>query len=819
VQLRLRQPLVWLWRLVISIPGFVFPAILPLVSVARRFWRWLVAMGLAIYSMLRRAGAFLIRPAVLRNAAIVILILVVLYCGGFYWIEQQAPKPLPVDQFVFQEQGWGLSGTSEDRLRFYYTPQGAFVKNIHYDWFVNLERPWKTDRFSDSQYMRGYGFIVDRQSTDKNPDTLPIGFAKSWDTRSATMMLDLTCAACHTGELQVVKNNKRIAVRIDGGQAMHDVTSTKPGSFGVDVMASMVATELNPFKWHRFAHNVLRDQYNLSEDLRLRRDVGVVIYDLAAQTLLEKRLHLYPEEEGYGRTDALGRIANNVFATNLVSKNYHVANAPVSYPPLWDIWKFDWVQYTASVAQPLARNIGQSLGTGAQYDLVDAYDKPIDSSVDFHTSARIASLVKIEEALRSLRPPQWNEELFGSRNDGRYNEGRALFKQLCYRCHGVVYASEAQRAMEAPLKERVDHWRLRTIPIQVIGTDPTSAYNFFSNRYDLNAMHLNPEEIRGILSEYYRKRFLRKQVFDDRRKMGIHCQDVTKNFKSASDFLDSLKGPGQSSAIDTSAEDGQTADDKAAMLSATAQACFSHGSLQPENVYADQKLASMDLSSVSNGEGLNYIIALIRNRAYIDMDVEDKYCDATLEAIQRAADRSNPNGLKKAVGASQDSDPGTCRREKLDGFGQLDTPRVEAVYRARPLEGIWATAPFLHNGSVPNLYELLLPANQRSKTFYVKGRTFDPVKVGLVTDPADPAAFLFDTTKTGNSNAGHEFRAGYRGQASSGVIGPELTDEQRWAIIEYLKFMKNDDFPTCMESLSNCVAPPSSAQPGKENHQ
>jgi hypothetical protein len=229
----------------------------------------------------------------------------------------------------------------------------------------------------------------------------------------------------------------------------------------------------------------------------------------------------------------------------------------------------------------------------------------------------------------------------------------------------------------------------------------------------------------------------------------------------------------------------------------------------------------MDLSSVSNGEGLNYIIALIRNRAYIDMDVEDQYCDATLQAIQHAADQSRSNGLLKGSGPGQDPRTGACRREELDGFGQLDTPRVEAWYRARPLEGIWATAPFLHNGSVPNLYELLLPANQRSKTYYVKGRTFDPVKVGLVTDPADPAAFLFDTTNTGNSNAGHEFRAGYRGQASSGVIGPELTDEQRWSIIEYLKFMKNDDFKDCMESLSNCMAPPSGvqasrAQPGKQ---
>ena len=82
-------------------------------------------------------------------------------------------------------------------------------------------------------------------------------------------------------------------------------------------------------------------------------------------------------EEGFGRTDALGRIANNVFATNLDPQRTYGSDAPVSYPPVWNAWKFDWVQYTASVAQPLARNIGESLGTGAQYYLLDRYGKPV----------------------------------------------------------------------------------------------------------------------------------------------------------------------------------------------------------------------------------------------------------------------------------------------------------------------------------------------------------------------------------------------------------------------------------------------------------
>src|SRR5207344_2987195 len=94
----------------------------------------------------------------------------------------------------------------------------------------------------------------------------------------------------------------------------------------------------------------------------------------------EKSRGLVPTEEGYGRTDALARIANTVFGDNLDAVNYAVGNAPVSFPPVWNIWKFDWVQYNASVSQPMARNIGEAMGVGASYRLVDDYGRPIPPS-------------------------------------------------------------------------------------------------------------------------------------------------------------------------------------------------------------------------------------------------------------------------------------------------------------------------------------------------------------------------------------------------------------------------------------------------------
>jgi len=119
----------------------------------------------------------------------------------------------------------------------------------------------------------------------------------------------------------------------------------------------------------------------------------------------------------------------------------------------------------------------------------------------------------------------------------------------------------------------------------------------------------------------------------------------------------------------------------------------------------------------------------------------------------------------------------------LHGYRELPLPRPpEDVYKAAPRDGVWATAPFLHNGSVPNLYEMLIPAAERTKKFWLGG-DFDPVKVGLDTT-ATSGTFLMDTTLLGNSNAGHSFQDGPRG---NGVIGPLLTDDQRWALVEYLK--------------------------------
>jgi hypothetical protein len=122
------------------------------------------------------------------------------------------------------------------------------------------------------------------------------------------------------------------------------------------------------------------------------------------------------------------------------------------------------------------------------------------------------------------------------------------------------------------------------------------------------------------------------------------------------------------------------------------------------------------------------------------------------------------------------------RQNEMNGWRE-NKIRAPLAYRARNMDGIWATAPYLHNNSVPNLYQLLLPAAERATTFYVGSLEYDPRAVGFQTGPFE-GGFKLRTSITGNSNAGHEFRDGPR---VKGVIGPLLTEPERWAIVEYLK--------------------------------
>ncbi len=114
----------------------------------------------------------------------------------------------------------------------------------------------------------------------------------------------------------------------------------------------------------------------------------------------------------------------------------------------------------------------------------------------------------------------------------------------------------------------------------------------------------------------------------------------------------------------------------------------------------------------------------------------------------------------------------------MQGAGwQFDNFAKTNGYLTGLLDGIWLRAPYLHNGSVPTLRDLLKPAAQRPATFFRGSDLFDKANVGFVSTVASEGAtrfMRFETSRDGNSNAGHEY-------------GTDLSTTDQDALLEYLK--------------------------------
>jgi hypothetical protein len=97
-------------------------------------------------------------------------------------------------------------------------------------------------------------------------------------------------------------------------------------------------------------------------------------------------------------------------------------------------------------------------------------------------------------------------------------------------------------------------------------------------------------------------------------------------------------------------------------------------------------------------------------------------------------------------------------------------------YSNMPLDGVWLRAPYLHNGSVPTLRDLLKPPSERPKTFIRGYNVYDFDNVGWVSSgpDAERTGFRFDTSLRGNGNQGHDY-------------GTRLSEADKSALIEYLK--------------------------------
>jgi hypothetical protein len=152
----------------------------------------------------------------------------------------------------------------------------------------------------------------------------------------------------------------------------------------------------------------------------------------------------------------------------------------------------------------------------------------------------------------------------------------------------------------------------------------------------------------------------------------------------------------------------------------------------------------------------------------------DSFAEALKQVVEKAATRWYDTRTPPVP------DP---KRQEMNGFRE-NRIQGKPQYKARPLDGIWATPPYLHNGSVPDIEALLSPVADRPKSFWLGNRAYDPVRLGYRSSEEVSGGFKFETDKRGNYNTGHEFDDG---PTRPGRIGRKLSPDERRALIEYLK--------------------------------
>ena len=450
-------------------------------------------------SRLKRFSIFSVLT--LLGLAIVMVVVVVIFT---IHNTLDVPKVERPSEVAWLQQNW----TEDQRQRYYHTAQGSDL--LPYAWFLALEQPKFTvdgaPLFREDSYMQGFGFIPDR-SFDHNPDALPVGFVRDDRfvdpyTGQKTVVLGITCAACHTGEL--FYGNK--AIRLEAGPSLIDLQK-----FTQALGLSITWTYYDPLRFKRFAKRVLGPDHSHADAVLLKR--ALKYYLDTSFTEFKSTLHLFPTPEGYGRTDALARIGNFVFGTELNNnKNLQVGDGPVNYPPIWDASWMDWVQYNGSIQQPMGRNVGEALGVRSRINLIGY------PGVQFENTIHVDNLHEIELLLGGDAPgkgvwsPKWPADILGKIDTDKAAKGEKLYNELCLHCHKPPMLSAEGRNPKywTNFTDSAGRqfFKVTMIPLEEIGTDPNEATNFTRRMADSGPLG------KGVISAKEGLKYITQKLID-----------------------------------------------------------------------------------------------------------------------------------------------------------------------------------------------------------------------------------------------------------------------------------------------------------------
>jgi hypothetical protein len=595
-----------------------------------------------------------------------------------------------------------------------------------------LESAETQDSFRNAAHIRVLGYIP-RTPDPLNPDGLPIGFIKDAPYEDGTPSLGITCAACHTNQI----NHNGIAYVVDGAPTMGDFERLLK-----ELVSALRSTADNDAKFERFAAAVLPRGSGPDIKTALRASVRTVANQRAGYN--ERNLPKVEKDRfGPGRVDAFGAIFNEVSVTFLgIDRNWHPANAPVSYPCLWDAPQHDRAQWNGAAENKtspigevlfgtsevgaLGRNSGEVIGVFGNVE-INAHELLIPRQ--YSSTVNKTNLMMIENSLKKLWSPLWPQDAFGVIDANLKAKGEVLFAHNCAKCHAAIDRDAADRRIIANMSDE--------------GTDQSLVRNFkrMANTGRLNGRRktllgserFGKEEPVGVILKHVVERVILNPTLTPGT---IHnALSVVHNSSSQSDAIDSLN-PGYRMTATINLGDKK--------LIGRFDSLFAEGQ---KLTIGGGRFHLMDIGRDPRLDGLGDVLVDLRS----------------LASVQAAA-----NQLESIIAITPNPNPSD---DSVQSKATLNNATAKIGYKARPLNGIWATAPYLHNGSVPNLAELLKPAAQRVKKFHVGSKEFDAVNIGFKDDPTQPE---FDTSVDGNSNSGHEY-------------GATLTPEERRQLLEYLK--------------------------------
>lgn len=588
---------------------------------------------------------------------------------------------------VYAEQG--TQWTPQARLQYYSQDQGSRLMPLK--WFQALKQADGKPFLDDS--LSRYGYLRNPASRVSG---LPVGFTTNGDA------VGMTCAACHTREIEVGGK----AYRIDGGPAISDFQS-----FAADLDGAVERTLQDPSAFNGFASAVLGGAPTDQQKQRLRKQVEA--WFLPYHTIMSIAL---PKDQPWGpaRLDAVTMILNrltglDIGATpdHIIKANIYRADTPVRYPFIWNAPIQDKTQWpgfadNGNELLGLSRNYGEVIGVFADFYPQKTPWRLLGYDYLKNNSANFDGLKTLETLVKKIGPPKWPWPV----NAKLAAEGKKIYDSPsktenggCVGCHGI------RPGIARALNET---W---ATPLCNVGTD-VKEFGLFGLTVDT-----------GVLAG---------------AKIPFLEQPLKATGENAVKVL-TLVGEGT-------------------LLQYTAKSFDLE--LQAQTKLGLIERLAGETKAAKEGKIKEVVDGLLKKQ---------KELVSGDNAVLQGAFRN----LEAFVMPSQPEAYG-CKDKFTD-----KKPMI--AYESRVLQGIWATAPYLHNGSVPTLAALLEPVQNRPAEFKV-GPAYDPEKVGLAVEQ-NKFGYVLKTTacegdaiKSGNSRCGHEF-------------GTKLSKDEKAALLEYLKVL------------------------------